>query len=235
MVVEMEVKVLVATEMLAKMEVADSAPISDHMLEIPTPRVAPILSPTRAYYIITHRNYQRHFRKTVSTDKRRLEKLESNNGGFHTSGYFTNRGSHFRGRGRGHNNYPSGPRTHQAPSNSSPDILGPGIDIPTCQICNKKGHVAADCYQRHNQPSAPTSSVQCQICWKYGHSAILCYHRDNFSYQGRPPSTNLIAMPNLLEVWAFCHSSSHEHFWAADIGATTYMTSNLFSYSFLRE
>ncbi|KAI5342376.1 hypothetical protein L3X38_010251 [Prunus dulcis] len=95
-----------------------------------------------------------------------------NNGGFHTSGYFTNRGSHFRGRGRGHNHYPSGPRTHQAPLNSSPGILGSGIDIPTCQICNKKGHVAADCYQRRNQPSAPTSSGQCPICWKYGHSAI---------------------------------------------------------------
>lgn len=82
-----------------------------------------------------------------------------NNGGFHTGGYFTNRGSHFRGRGKGRNHYPCGPRTHQAPPNSSPVILGPGIDIPTCQIYNKKGHVATDCYQRHNQPSAPTSSV----------------------------------------------------------------------------
>ncbi|CAB4299505.1 unnamed protein product [Prunus armeniaca] len=51
----------------------------------------------------------------------------------------------------------SGLRTHQAPPNSSPGSIVPNTDIPTCQICNKKGHVAANCYQRHNQTSAPTS------------------------------------------------------------------------------
>ncbi|CAL2253052.1 unnamed protein product [Prunus armeniaca] len=117
-------------------------------------------------------------------------------------------GSHFKGRGRGRNHYPSGPRTHQAPPNSSLDILGHGIDIPTCEICNKKGHVAADCYERHNQPSVLTSSVQCQICWKYGHSVIHCYHIGNFSYQGKPRSTNLFAMHA-----NFPSSSSHEQFW----------------------
>jgi hypothetical protein len=29
-------------------------------------------------------------------------------------------------------------------TSSSPGILGPGIAIHICQICNKKGHVAAD-------------------------------------------------------------------------------------------
>ncbi|BBG99972.1 hypothetical protein Prudu_009845 [Prunus dulcis] len=65
-------------------------------------------------------------------------------------------------------------------------------------------------------------SVQCQICWKYGHTAIQCYHRGNFSYQGKPPSSNLTAMH------ANCSpSSSAEQFWVADTGATAHMTSDL--------
>ncbi|CAL2225177.1 unnamed protein product [Prunus armeniaca] len=86
----------------------------------------------------------------------------------------------------------------------------------------KKSHIAADCYQRHNQLSTPTSSVQCQICWKFRHSAIQCYHRGNFSYQSKPPSTNLSAMHA-----NFSSSSPHEQFWVVDTGATTHMTSDL--------
>jgi len=100
---------------------------------------------------------------------------------FTNSGHFNNRGSYFKGRGRSRGHYQSGPRPYQV-SSSSPSILGPGIDIPICQICSKKGHIAADCYQRHNQSPSSTSSVQCQICWKFSHSAIQCYHRGNFSY-----------------------------------------------------
>jgi hypothetical protein len=107
-------------------------------------------------------------------------------------------------------------------TSSSLGILGPGIAIHICQICNKKGHVAADCYQRHNSSTSSTSSVQCQICWKFGHSAIQCYHRGNFSYQGRPPSPNLSAMHA-----NFPSSDSTAQFWVADTGATTYMTSDL--------
>jgi len=83
---------------------------------------------------------------------------------FTNGGYFGNLGSQFKGRGLGRSHYQSGPRHYQVQPTSSPGILGPGTDISTCQICNKKGHIAADCYQRHNQSSTPTSSVQCQIC-----------------------------------------------------------------------
>jgi hypothetical protein len=83
---------------------------------------------------------------------------------FTNGGYFGNRGSQFKGRGLGRSHYQSSPRHYQVQPTSSPGILGPGTDISTCQICNKKGHIAADCYQRHNQSSTPTSSVQCQIC-----------------------------------------------------------------------
>jgi hypothetical protein len=109
-------------------------------------------------------------------------------------GYFGNRGSHFKGRGRGRHQYQFSPRPYQVPPTSNPGILGPGIDIPTYQICTKKGHVAADCYQRHTLPTNSASSIQCQICWKFGHTAVQCYHRGTFSYQGQPPSSNLSAM-----------------------------------------
>jgi len=150
--------------------------------------------------------------------------LNGHHGSFHGSigGDFGNRGSHFKGCGGGHSHYQSSPQPYQVQPTSNLGILGPGIDIPTCQICNKKGHVAADCYQRHNQSSTSTSSIQCQICWKFGHSAIQCYYRGNFSYQGTPPSSNLNAMHA-----NFPSSSPHEQFWVADTGATTYMTSDL--------
>jgi hypothetical protein len=90
---------------------------------------------------------------------------------FTNNGHSNNKGSYFKGRGRSRGHYQIGPRPHQMTS-SSPGILGPGIAIHICQICNKKRHVAADCYQRHNPSTSSTSSVQCQICWKFGHSAI---------------------------------------------------------------
>ena len=100
--------------------------------------------------------------------------FNSHHGGFHgptggfngpnamfiNSGHSNNRGSYFKGRERSRGHYQSSPRPYQV-SSSSPGILGPGIDIPICQICSKKGHVAADCYQRHNQSPSSTSSVQC--------------------------------------------------------------------------
>jgi hypothetical protein len=82
--------------------------------------------------------------------------FNGHNSGFHGSngGYFGNRGSHFKGGGRGRHQYHFSPRPYQVPPTSNPGILGPGIDIPTCQICTKKGHVAADCYQRHTMHAA---------------------------------------------------------------------------------
>jgi len=150
--------------------------------------------------------------------------FNGHNSSFHGSngGYFGNRGSHFKGRARGRHQYQFSPRPYQVPPMSNPGILGPDIDIPTCQICTKKGHVAADCYQCHTLPTNSTSSIQCQICWKFGHTAVQCYHRGNFSYQGRPPSSNLSAMHA-----TFPPPSPPEQFWMADTGATTHMTSDL--------
>lgn len=38
------------------------------------------------------------------------------------------------------------------------------------------------------------SIVTCQICQKYGQNALDCYNRMNYSYQGRHPPTKLAAM-----------------------------------------
>jgi len=74
---------------------------------------------------------------------------------FHGSngGYFGNWGAHFKRRGRGCHRYQFSPRPYQVPPTNNPGILGLGIDIPTFQICTKKGHVVADCYQRHTLPT----------------------------------------------------------------------------------
>jgi hypothetical protein len=100
--------------------------------------------------------------------------FNGHNSSFHGSngGYFGNQGSHFKGRGRGRHRYQFSPCPYQVPPMSNPGILGPGIDIPTCQICTKKGHVVVDCYQRHTLPTNSASSIQCQICWKFGHTAV---------------------------------------------------------------
>ena len=118
-------------------------------------------------------------------------------------------------------------------SNSSVGILGPGkphvstcpdhgYDIPTCQICNKRGHIAADCFQRHSSSTTTSSRPQCQICWKLGHTTLQCYHRSDFSYQGRAPSPNLSDMHT-----TFQPSAPQDQFWVVDTGATSHMTSDL--------
>lgn len=148
------------------------------------------------------------------------------NGDYHNYGNY--KGSNFRGEGRGTFQYNSALRF----SNGNPSILGipkpyqsycpnQPSEIPTCQICNKNGHVAADCFQRHNN-TASSSPIQCQICWKYRHSTLQCYHISNFVYQGRPPTTNLTVMHANHQP-----SAPSEQFWLADTSATSHMTSEL--------
>ncbi|BBH05526.1 hypothetical protein Prudu_016938 [Prunus dulcis] len=125
----------------------------------------------------------------------------SHNGGFQSG---PNRGSFYRGRGRPRHQFSSSSRPYQAPPNSGPGILGSGTDIPICQICNKKGHLAADCFNDINN-----SQVLVPLF--------------NAKFAGsKPPSSNLTAMH------ANCSpSSSAEQFWVADTGATAHMTSDL--------
>ncbi|KAB2603446.1 hypothetical protein D8674_004451 [Pyrus ussuriensis x Pyrus communis] len=48
--------------------------------------------------------------------------------------------------------------------------------VVKCQICNKRGHTAVNCFQRNSTMPSPGFIVECQICGKRGHSALECYH-----------------------------------------------------------
>ena len=74
-----------------------------------------------------------------------------NNGGHYqgSSSYGGYKGNNFKGKWRGRSYY-SGPRPYNPPPNASPGILGAPrpfqahcpdnpFEVPTCQICNKKG------------------------------------------------------------------------------------------------
>ncbi|CAL2247762.1 unnamed protein product [Prunus armeniaca] len=99
--------------------------------------------------------------------------------------------NHFVPRGRGsntsrffnHSNHRGGfsPRYSSAPRSQA---------IPECQICNKRGHTAPNCYYRVPDASSPPI-LECQICRKKGHITLNCYHRANFAYQGTPPPQSL--------------------------------------------
>ncbi|CAL2235003.1 unnamed protein product [Prunus armeniaca] len=92
--------------------------------------------------------------------------------------------------------------------------------VPECQICNKRGHTAANCYYRHAPSSdVPSPVVECQICGKRGHAALDCYHRSNYAFQGQAPPSSLTAMT------AQC-SYSPEQVWITDTGASHHMVGN---------
>lgn len=96
-----------------------------------------------------------------------------NYGGYNNAGNNYNsggyRGSNFRGKTRGKNNFGNS-RFPRYNFNNSLDILRPakpyvstcfeyGNDVPTCQICNKRCHVASKCFQRHSPTTVSSSPM----------------------------------------------------------------------------
>ncbi|XP_016647521.1 PREDICTED: uncharacterized protein LOC107880499 [Prunus mume] len=93
--------------------------------------------------------------------------------------------------------------------------------VPECQICNKRGHTAVNCFFRHANSQSSVSTVpECQICGKRGHVALDCYHRSNYSFQGQAPPSSLTAMTAQT-------SYSPEQVWIADSGATHHMVGDV--------
>ena len=98
---------------------------------------------------------------------------------------FGGRGGRSRGRGRGryhsgNQTYHPGPHQHSGP----PQQGGPQQQSPT----GPPTPSFPGQYQQHDH------HPHCQICQKVGHTAIDCYHRMDFAYQGRIPSSRLAAM-----------------------------------------
>ncbi|XP_021815955.1 uncharacterized protein LOC110758400 [Prunus avium] len=153
--------------------------------------------------------------------------------GFHSSqGYSSQQGyrSHNpRPKGRGKLFYDQGPRfpPRNSFSNSSTGILGrppfPSYNgVPTCQICNKKGHIAATCIHRSTTPQfQPLEVDPCQICGKTNHIAATCFYRDSPSYPGSS-SQGITAMTAQVHP-----SMPQQEYWIADSGATNHMTADI--------
>ncbi|KAA8519612.1 hypothetical protein F0562_013943 [Nyssa sinensis] len=80
--------------------------------------------------------------------------------------------------------------------------------------------------QQSNQRSNNSQPVVCQICNKNGHSALDCYHRLDFSYQGKHPSPQLIAMSAAYNT-SYDSSLTNPNYWYTDTGATNHITADL--------
>ncbi|CAN6586617.1 unnamed protein product [Malus baccata var. baccata] len=122
----------------------------------------------------------------------------SGNGGQsrnHSNNY--RNGNNFRGRGfyGGNGPYSSGTRQGQNVTGSwSGNTEAKTNVVVECQICNKRGHTAVNCFHRNTGNTPAGFIVECQICGKRGHSALDCFHRANYTYQGQPPPASLSAM-----------------------------------------
>nr|XP_028964280.1 uncharacterized protein LOC114827033 isoform X2 [Malus domestica] len=99
------------------------------------------------------------------------------------------------GQSRGHNNYKSGFRGKGSNYRNSNGWNGNTESRttlhPECQICQRRGHTAPNCFYRTAQSTSPHFNAECQICGKRGHSALECYHRGNYSYQPSGPPASL--------------------------------------------
>ncbi|KAL6280367.1 hypothetical protein ACE6H2_017248 [Prunus campanulata] len=77
--------------------------------------------------------------------------------------------------------------------------------------------------------------ILCQICNRPGHSAINCYNRMNLAFEGRLPTQTLSAMASnprlptqtLLAMATPASSSSDPRAWLLDTGANAHITSDL--------
>ncbi|CAN6677579.1 unnamed protein product [Malus baccata var. baccata] len=103
------------------------------------------------------------------------------------------------GQSRGNNNYRSGFRgkwsNYRNSNGWNGNIESRTTLHPECQICQRMGHTAPNCFYR-------------TICGKRGHSALECYHRGNYSYQPSGPPASLAPifpgqLSGISQSWGF--------------------------------
>ncbi|KAM1797964.1 hypothetical protein ACFX12_032087 [Malus domestica] len=134
-------------------------------------------------------------------------------------------GNNFRGRGfyGGNGPYSSGTRQGQNVTGSwSGNTEAKTNVVVECQICNKRGHTAVNCFHRNTGNTPAGFIVECQICGKRGHSALDCFHRANYTYQGQPPPASLSAMSAQQT-----SQDLSQDLWIVDSGASHHMTADL--------
>ncbi|KAB2606067.1 hypothetical protein D8674_005784 [Pyrus ussuriensis x Pyrus communis] len=99
------------------------------------------------------------------------------------------------GQSRGNNTYRSGFKgkgsNYRNHSGWNGNVESRTTLHPECQICQRRGHTAPNCFYRTMQSTSPHFNTECQICGKRGHSALECYHRGNYSYQPSGPPASL--------------------------------------------
>ncbi|KAB2606004.1 hypothetical protein D8674_005721 [Pyrus ussuriensis x Pyrus communis] len=94
--------------------------------------------------------------------------------------------------------------------------------VVECQICNKRGHTAVNCFRKNSTMLSPGFIVKCQICGKRGHYALECYQISNYAYQAQPPPPSFNAM-------AAQHSTkfSPNDAWIVDFGVSNHITTDV--------
>lgn len=79
-----------------------------------------------------------------------------------------------------------------------------------CQICQRIGHTALNCFYRH--PNSTPNLSECQIRGKHRHIALECYHRGNFAYQcAHPPAFFKCNQTLHINILFLHHFNHHLH------------------------
>ncbi|XP_050124249.1 uncharacterized protein LOC126601564 isoform X1 [Malus sylvestris] len=126
------------------------------------------------------------------------------------SGTYNNfRGTNYRNKGKGkrfntgfqqpsghqHFAQPSLPSQSQFQNSGSQMASGQSFQpLLICQICDKKGHVALNCFQNG-----------CQICHRKGHTAATCFDRNN---TGSLPMSTFSSSPMMFPQHSYSQNSS---------------------------
>ncbi|CAN6712461.1 unnamed protein product [Malus baccata var. baccata] len=139
------------------------------------------------------------------------------------SGYKSNTGFKGKGYNTGSSSgYSSSTSRQYGSSGWHGNTENRSTTVIECQICNKRGHTAVNCFHRNGQGPSTGFHMECQICGRRGHSALDCYHRGNYVFQGQQPSSTLTAM-------AAQQTEQHipQDAWIVDTGASHHITADV--------